>query len=841
MAPSNTDIDMRAATPPPAAVASASAPVQSTGGSSSSEMNVLKDKDATSQSAAASKEFSIDKPVETSSLSQSVNGSEDKNKDIAVDNTSESSGVKPSNSEQRSDTAMASPVYVSEAGNKETAVEDKNDVAMIHTNMTAAPAADAATEDELDIIDAASNGLQNGNHHHHHHHHHQYHHNNSKTAAKSPVDKKSKKREEEEEHVDRNHGHGNGHGRGGRHKHRKVSATADDQTFSNHEEDHDMDHDHDAARQPSDEKYRRLKRKLKQVLEENERLSNELDRSNRRARHLRQEKNLLLDRLCVYERDSDSSPDTLSSMSSDSDLSDSSVDSFYHARSRRVTPTRPTPQQPTAAVATSPAAKRHLKVPGAGKGGADHSSASAATPHHPKKTANKSAGASATGARKSPAVPGSRKEDKPVSIPSTITNVGSATQKPKRIHNTTKLRPVLSSKVRKVQAIERDEEGKVKLPVTVGIITIMDLGHVVYDRWAFHNERYIWPVGYRMSRSYNSMIDPTQQTTYTCSVVDDGEAPKFQIDAEDQPGKPIIAGTATGAWTHVVKAANLIRKRDHSNSASGPDYFGFSNATIAKMIQDLPNAEKCKTYIMQRYEEPSSSSAATSGRGGSGTVTGEKRKLAAVSKTGTGRGNGSKGGDDGEDQEDGAVEDGDESDSYASLGTPGKKAKRSTSPKIRQAGFGAKGSSGVTEEDAVEDEEADAEIEHDMDELEEEEEHDQEQHEHGQDQEHEGDEGHVGEVDDLEVGDEETLSDKEMEDAYPAGDSLTTAAPPIVVSIADDGAGAPSTAENHAESEMVEIEDTDTDMESAPAPASASASAKAGAAAVADTPTESTA
>lgn len=53
-----------------------------------------------------------------------------------------------------------------------------------------------------------------------------------------------------------------------------------------------------------------------------------------------------------------------------------------------------------------------------------------------------------------------------------------------------------------------------------------------------------------------------------------------------------------------MKTANQIRKREHSNSASGPDYFGFSNATVAKMIQDLPNVDKCTSYIIQRFEEP---------------------------------------------------------------------------------------------------------------------------------------------------------------------------------------------------------------------------------------------
>lgn len=179
---------------------------------------------------------------------------------------------------------------------------------------------------------------------------------------------------------------------------------------------------------------------------------------------------------------------------------------------------------------------------------------------------------------------------------------------------------------------------------------------------------------------------------------------QFQIDAEDQPGKPIIAGTATGAWTHIVKTANSIRKRDHSNSASGPDYFGFSNATIAKMIQDLPNADKCKSYIMQRFEEPSAKTPSTP----------EKRKISSLggSKASKGGGDEVQGGQ--EDEED------EGNDTFASLGTPGKKTKRSLSPKIRNAslGYGAKdgdvdmeaeGEDEVDELDELDDEETQSE------------------------------------------------------------------------------------------------------------------------------------
>ncbi|KAG9289749.1 hypothetical protein G9A89_014484 [Geosiphon pyriformis] len=161
----------------------------------------------------------------------------------------------------------------------------------------------------------------------------------------------------------------------------------------------------------------------------------------------------------------------------------------------------------------------------------------------------------------------------------------------------------LNSKTLKVQYVEKDKHENYILPVQIGsILTVISLGKIIYDRDTFHNDRYIWPVGYEVRRSYNSMINPDSLTMYTCKIEDGGDGPRFVIEADDQPDEPITAKTATGAWTNIVRTANAIRHRNHSNAASGPDYFGFSQATIRKMIQDLPNASKCKNYVMQNFE-----------------------------------------------------------------------------------------------------------------------------------------------------------------------------------------------------------------------------------------------
>ena len=105
------------------------------------------------------------------------------------------------------------------------------------------------------------------------------------------------------------------------------------------------------------------------------------------------------------------------------------------------------------------------------------------------------------------------------------------------------------------------------------------------------------------SRRYLSTIDPNAEVIYHCTILDGGDGPKFQIIASDMPDKPIIAGTATGAWSGIVRAANLIRKRQHSNSVSGPDYFGLGQNTIKHLIQELPGADRLRDYVRQNFVE----------------------------------------------------------------------------------------------------------------------------------------------------------------------------------------------------------------------------------------------
>ncbi|KAI9294141.1 hypothetical protein K502DRAFT_278821, partial [Neoconidiobolus thromboides FSU 785] len=126
-------------------------------------------------------------------------------------------------------------------------------------------------------------------------------------------------------------------------------------------------------------------------------------------------------------------------------------------------------------------------------------------------------------------------------------------------------------------------------------LTVVSLGRVEYKNPSFHNERYIWPIGYTVKRYYNSTISPDREACYTATILEVNGNPRFQIDADDCP-EPFIAESPTGVWTAVMRKANKLRSKGATNSASGPDYYGFSHPTIAKMIQDLENADKCSRY-----------------------------------------------------------------------------------------------------------------------------------------------------------------------------------------------------------------------------------------------------
>ncbi|KAI0685618.1 hypothetical protein BC835DRAFT_1289824 [Cytidiella melzeri] len=207
------------------------------------------------------------------------------------------------------------------------------------------------------------------------------------------------------------------------------------------------------------------------------------------------------------------------------------------------------------------------------------------------------AGSSVAGTPGIGPVPGPFMMQTPLNTPVPTAGAGGSRGKPKRLKAHT-----VTSKSYSIPMVPRDKAGRPLLPLNVGIMTVLNLGDVCM-REHFHTERYIFPVGYEVTRRYLSTVDPLNEAVYHCTILDGGDGPKFQIVASDDSDKPVIAGTATGAWSVIVRAANLIRNRQHSNSVSGPDFFGLGQNTIKHLIQELSGADRLKDYVWQNFVE----------------------------------------------------------------------------------------------------------------------------------------------------------------------------------------------------------------------------------------------
>ncbi|XP_078697949.1 transforming growth factor beta regulator 1-like [Branchiostoma floridae x Branchiostoma belcheri] len=155
-----------------------------------------------------------------------------------------------------------------------------------------------------------------------------------------------------------------------------------------------------------------------------------------------------------------------------------------------------------------------------------------------------------------------------------------------------------------VRPIPLDPTGRPIFPVTLGELTVYSLGDVVVDRAEFHNEKFIWPVGFCSTRVFASTRNPHQRCLYTCKISDGGGGPKFEISPEDDPELTIVGSSADECHKQLLNNLTDILGKDPfgKDDICGSDFFGFSNPTIQNLIQSCPGARKCTKYKWVKFD-----------------------------------------------------------------------------------------------------------------------------------------------------------------------------------------------------------------------------------------------
>eukprot|EP01135_Chromosphaera_perkinsii_P003152 Nk52_evm41s236 gene=Nk52_evmTU41s236 len=141
--------------------------------------------------------------------------------------------------------------------------------------------------------------------------------------------------------------------------------------------------------------------------------------------------------------------------------------------------------------------------------------------------------------------------------------------------------------------IKLDENGNPVFPIRLGGLAILSLGEIDAR---FHTSRYIWPIGFKSTRDYPSLKENEKRALYECEILEDDGNVLFKVTPEEDRDSSIIEASASAAVCKLLKVINETRQKETTNTASGPEFFGYAHPSIMKLIQSMPKAKECTKY-----------------------------------------------------------------------------------------------------------------------------------------------------------------------------------------------------------------------------------------------------
>ena len=172
-------------------------------------------------------------------------------------------------------------------------------------------------------------------------------------------------------------------------------------------------------------------------------------------------------------------------------------------------------------------------------------------------------------------------------------------------------KPPPKPSIKKYQEVLRTPNGEVVFPIELGKMKIDRLGDI-NPLPEFHTSKYIWPVGYKSRRSYQSFKTPDSKVEYSSEILEgENQKPLFRVTASDAIDEPADGNSATAAWSLILRRVKSMQSGDKIegeenrifNAVSGPEYFGLARGIVRKLIQELPRASECENYQFIIFEK----------------------------------------------------------------------------------------------------------------------------------------------------------------------------------------------------------------------------------------------
>lgn len=131
----------------------------------------------------------------------------------------------------------------------------------------------------------------------------------------------------------------------------------------------------------------------------------------------------------------------------------------------------------------------------------------------------------------------------------------------------------------------------------IGNLIIQSLGEIHPNRFNYHNEHFIYPIGFASVRIFASLGDPFKKSIYTCRIVDGGDCPRFEMISEADP-EIMIVGPSTDFchYTLLQYIKETFGFENFDLQSNGDWFFGLAHPAVMNLFRDMPNFNACHRF-----------------------------------------------------------------------------------------------------------------------------------------------------------------------------------------------------------------------------------------------------
>ena len=161
--------------------------------------------------------------------------------------------------------------------------------------------------------------------------------------------------------------------------------------------------------------------------------------------------------------------------------------------------------------------------------------------------------------------------------------------------------------------IDRDENRQVANVMSTGMetnvlrigsMTFLSVGQLLpHQLHTFHNEEFIFPIGYKIMRYYWSFRNVNKRCSYYCSIQEKDGKPEFVIEVVEAGHDNIIYTDTScrAVWMKVLSEVETLRIKAKCTKVfpeyvNGEDLFGLTEPTVIKVLESLPGIESLTDY-----------------------------------------------------------------------------------------------------------------------------------------------------------------------------------------------------------------------------------------------------